>query len=44
MIKLPLRLVPPTTENRTVTPTRRPNVDYRTDALLALAFILAGVR
>ena len=30
MIKLPLRLVPPTTENRTVTPTRRPNADYRT--------------
>ena len=30
MMKLPLRLVPPTTENRTVTPTRRPNADYRT--------------
>ena len=30
MIKLPLRLVPPTTENRTVTPTRRPNAAYRT--------------
>ena len=30
MIKLPLRLVPPTTVNRTVTPTRRPNADYRT--------------
>ena len=30
MIKLPLRLVPPTTENRTVTQTRRPNADYRT--------------
>ena len=30
MIKLPLGLVPPTTVNRTVTPTRRPNADYRT--------------
>ena len=30
MMKLPLRLVPPATVNRTVTPTRRPNADYRT--------------
>ena len=29
MIKLPLRLVPPTTENRTVTPVRRPNAELR---------------
>ena len=39
MIKLPLRLVPPTTENRTVTPTRRPNAAYRTREHLTSAEI-----